>query len=182
MHSSCLYSSSSSSNRVVTNEQDSAYEESLRIDKEKERKKQSDVELAEDEKVLEEAIAASEESLVTEQKRTLLARITSLAPEPPSTQPNIATIAFRLPPKYCSEKSKTRIERRFEASQPASALYDYVRSLEEFSTLESSGAKIEIWLSHPSKKIEEEEDGETIESHNLCPRGLVIVRVVESEN
>ena len=108
--------------RNLRNEQDSAYERSLAIDRERARQKKEAA-----------AAAAAAEKLAREEaeKAAVLAqmradwkvwRATTLLPEPPTTDKSVVRVALKMP----EESGKGRIVRRFPQDAPMEELYAFV--------------------------------------------------------
>lgn len=108
--------------RSLRNEQDSAYERSLAIDRERARQKReaAAAAVAAEKRALEEAEAAG----VREQKRQQwrLWRASTILMEPPAGDKNIVRLALKMP----EESGIGRIVRRFPQDAPMEELYAFV--------------------------------------------------------
>ncbi|KAI9355076.1 ubiquitin-related domain-containing protein [Zopfochytrium polystomum] len=109
--------------RQIREQQDLAYQASLRADQEKEAKAREERERIQREKDEEERLKRQEEERIEAKKKRKQALRESLPPEPAATEPELARIGIRLP-------SGSRIIRRFRASDKVEALYDFVESLD----------------------------------------------------
>lgn len=104
---------------LIRAQQDEAFEESLKADQEKERRKREEREKIEQKERLERQKQQAEEERkqrISDMKKTLLADI---SPEPDPDRSNAWRIMFKLP-------NGTRLERRFLCTDPVKYLYYYV--------------------------------------------------------
>lgn len=108
--------------RSIRNEQDSAYERSLAIDRERARKQREAAQAAEaaENTARERAEAAA---LKEDKRRQWRAwRATKIVPEPPASDKNVVRVAIKLP----EESGAGRIVRRFPRDAPLEELYAFV--------------------------------------------------------
>jgi FAS-associated factor 2 len=108
--------------RNLRTEQDSAYERSLAIDRERARqRKEAEAAAAEAEK---RALAEAEAAAALEEKRHQWRkwRATQIIPEPPASDKNVVRVALKMPESLGAE----RIVRRFPKDAPMEELYAYV--------------------------------------------------------
>lgn len=108
--------------RSLRTEQDSAYERSLAIDRERARQKKEEAEAAA--AAAERAQREAEAEAVREEKRKQWKawRSTTILPEPPASDKNIVRVALKMP----EESGAGRIVRRFEQDAPLEELYAFV--------------------------------------------------------
>ncbi|KJZ71302.1 hypothetical protein HIM_09312 [Hirsutella minnesotensis 3608] len=108
--------------RSLRTEQDSAYERSLAIDRERAREKREAAAAAEEaeKRALEQAEAAA---MLAERRRQWKAwRATKILPEPPASDKNVVRVALKMP----EESGAGRIVRRFPQDAPMEELYAFV--------------------------------------------------------
>eukprot|EP01104_Vermistella_antarctica_P001439 TRINITY_DN1148_c0_g1_i1.p2 TRINITY_DN1148_c0_g1~~TRINITY_DN1148_c0_g1_i1.p2 ORF type:complete len:496 (+),score=96.52 TRINITY_DN1148_c0_g1_i1:2245-3732(+) len=110
-------------NRTIREEQDVAYEESLRADQERERREREEREREErEERERVEAIRAEEEARAakkSQRERELELKLGRIPPEPAAGEVDVVQIYVRLP-------NGERIGRRFRSTDRFQSLYDFV--------------------------------------------------------
>ena len=108
--------------RNLRNEQDSAYERSLAIDRERARQKKEAAAAveAEERRAKEEEEAANR--LEANRRKWRVWRAGSIIPEPPSSDKNVVRVALKMP----EESGVGRITRRFPQDAPVDELYAFV--------------------------------------------------------
>lgn len=161
--------------RTLIDEQNSAYEESLRRDAEKAKVK------AETERVAKEAMD-KKMNVLTAARRAALAKMDSLAPEPAAGVPS-ATIQIRLP-------DGSKIQRKFDASRPLLDVFDFVEAtiaqrlqddtfLDDATALDSAEPQpwsithYEFTMSFPKKRLSHADENGTIKELGLAPQALL---------
>jgi len=158
------------SNRLVRDEQDAEYYESLLKDQQRDAQKKREQQEAEDNARMQEVIAqsAKEEAM---RKRQMASD--ALPAEPPKGTLGITTIALKLP-RFCK---KARIQRRFPASvMTAEPLFQWVESLPEMEGKESS------WeLVLPMGHIVLQRSTSLMDA-GLAPRGLIVLKVDDDDD
>eukprot|EP00039_Didymoeca_costata_P011845 m.167883 g.167883 ORF g.167883 m.167883 type:complete len:442 (+) comp15308_c0_seq27:131-1456(+) len=146
--------------QVIREEQDKAFEESLRLDREKMERAQAEKRKAEEEKAAAEEAKRIEENKLEERKSRLVQKRSTLPPEPAKGE-GMTRIKVRFP----GGMSKDRL---FSASDPVQVLFDFVDVqdlvAEDFS----------LFVGHP--KVMVENNSKTFEEAGLCPRALVFVQ------
>ncbi|KAJ3033770.1 FAS-associated factor 2 [Rhizophlyctis rosea] len=160
-----------SSARTLREQQDEAYQASLRADQEKERKAREEAERAERERAEEERKERERvERREAKAKRKETLRET-LPPEPDATEPELAKLAIRLP-------SGERLARRFRAADLVQLLYDFIET-HDLSPLDLE-AEFEVVNTYPRKVIRDM--GKSLREVGLSPSASVIVEErVDSE-
>jgi hypothetical protein len=166
------------SNREVVAEQNSAYEESLRIDKAKREKAKEEKEAEAEAKEMAEAIALSAEAdklakeIELNRKATLLR--SQLVPEEGDDgydavdDATVAKIKFKMPRK-CSTPS---LEKRFWITDTVSTVVAYLGTLDVLKEVEWS-----LETPRPVVAVDGEEWSEkNIKELGVVPRGMLIVR------
>ena len=115
--------------RTLRNEQDSAYERSLAMDRERarEKKEAAAVAAAAEKRALEEAEAAAQ--LAEKRKLWRQWRATTLRAEPPATEKQVTRVALMMP----EETGAGRVIRRFAQDAPVEELYAFVDCYEHIS-------------------------------------------------
>lgn len=123
--------------RNLRTEQDSAYERSLAIDRERARQKKeaAAAAVAAEQRAVEEAAAAA----VLEEKRQQWRawRWTTILPEPPAGDKNVVRVALKMP----EESGAGRVVRRFPQDAPMEELYAFV---ECYDVEESEGSAQDV--------------------------------------
>ncbi|KAK5999004.1 UBX domain-containing protein 10 [Cladobotryum mycophilum] len=125
--------------RNIRNQQDSAYERSLAIDRERAREKREAVAAiaAAERRAQEEAEAAA--LLATQRQQWKEWRVLQISPEPPASERNIVRVALKMP----EDSGAGRITRRFRHDASVEELYAFVEcyDLLQAEHLEEKAAK-----------------------------------------
>jgi FAS-associated factor 2 len=108
--------------RNIRTEQDSAYERSLAIDRERARQKKEAAEAAAAAEKRAAERAAAAEILKEKRQQWRVWRSTTLLPEPPAGDKNVARVALKMP----EESGAGRVIRRFPQDAPMEELYAFV--------------------------------------------------------
>ncbi|KAG6017253.1 hypothetical protein E4U43_001908 [Claviceps pusilla] len=109
--------------RSLRNEQDSAYERSLAIDRERARQKKEAAAMAEASEAL--ARQKAEEAALLEKRRQQWRqwRATKILPEPAATDKNVVRVALKMPDEFAAAG---RVIRRFPQEAPLEEMYAFV--------------------------------------------------------
>jgi len=165
------------SNREVLHEQDREYQESLEQDRRKEREKREEEETrqrAEEGNKLEEERAAREEKREREKQKAKA--LDGLGDEPPGDDPDVATVAFRMPAK-CKDR---RVVRRFRRNDNAGQLVRFLQAkcAEKLGEVEKWTLREVMGGGKIGERDSRNNDGleKTVEDLGLYPRGVVVVR------
>jgi len=156
-------------NRLIMQEQDLAYRESLQADQEKDERAQEEERRRKEEEqriIDEERRLREEQESVTNRRRNELERKrTRLSTEPREGEPNTCDLAIRLP-------DGSRLKRRFYLSDTLRDIYDYV------DICEPAGLEIGSYdlVSNYPRKAYVESDA-TIESTGLGTQALLFIQV-----
>ncbi|KAG8224448.1 hypothetical protein J437_LFUL003171 [Ladona fulva] len=105
--------------QTLRRQQDEAYAESLRADREKERRRQEEREKEEEEQRKREEALQEEQRRIEEIRRRKIEWATRVPDEPSPDDPEAVHVVIKLP-------SGKRLERRFRLGHPLQALYYYV--------------------------------------------------------
>ena len=108
--------------RSLRTEQDSAYERSLAIDRERARQKKEEAEIAAAARERAEREAAAIAVREEKQRQWKAWRATTILPEPPASDKSIVRVALKMP----EESGAGRIVRRFKQDAPMDELYAFV--------------------------------------------------------
>ncbi|KAJ3037530.1 FAS-associated factor 2 [Rhizophlyctis rosea] len=150
--------------RSLREQQDEAYQASLRADEEKERKAQEERERQERER---EEAERKERERTKRREDKLLRKQTlkeTMPPEPAVGEAEVAKLGIRLP-------SGERLARRFRAEDKVQLLYDYIET-HDLSPLDLE-VEFVVVNTYPRKVIEER--GKSLREVGLYPSGSVVV-------
>ncbi|EDV22401.1 uncharacterized protein TRIADDRAFT_58970 [Trichoplax adhaerens] len=111
-------------NQLLREQQDAAYQESLRADQEKERIKRAESERLEKEREEENRKAKEAEEKLERYKSERIMRANRVPAEPTVDDPNAVRIIIKFP-------SGSRLERRFSTKDTLETLYDYIHKSDE---------------------------------------------------
>ncbi|KAJ3089522.1 hypothetical protein HK102_006193, partial [Quaeritorhiza haematococci] len=150
--------------RRIREQQDEAYQASLRADQEKERRAQEERERLQREKEEEERKAREREEAIEARKRRKQELIATLPPEPDASEPESTRLGIRMP-------SGERVVRRFRATDKIGLLYHFIETL-DLSPLDDM-AEIIVVNTFPRKEFTDM--NVTIKEAGLFPSGSVIV-------
>ncbi|KAK2612634.1 UBX domain-containing protein 10 [Conoideocrella luteorostrata] len=119
--------------RSLRNEQDSAYERSLAIDRERARQKKEAAVMAEAAEAS--ARQKAEEAALLEKQRHQwkIWRATKIAPEPPINDKNVVRIGLKMPDEFAAAG---RVIRRFPQDAPLEELYAFVECYDRLQEVE----------------------------------------------
>ncbi|KAG5982123.1 hypothetical protein E4U55_002270 [Claviceps digitariae] len=122
--------------RSLRNEQDSAYERSLAIDRERARQRKEAAAMAEASEAM--ARRKAEEAALLEKQRQQWKtwRATKILPEPPATEKNVVRVALKMPDEFAAAG---RVIRRFPQEAPLEELYAFVECYDRLQELEDDG-------------------------------------------
>ncbi|KAG6000288.1 hypothetical protein E4U21_005621 [Claviceps maximensis] len=119
--------------RSLRNEQDSAYERSLAIDRERARQKKEAAAMAEASEALARRKAEETALLKKQCQQWRKWRATKILPEPPATDKNAVRVAFKMPDEFAAAG---RVIRRFPQEAPLEEMYAFVECYGELQELE----------------------------------------------
>ncbi|KAF9363334.1 hypothetical protein BGX34_004378 [Mortierella sp. NVP85] len=109
--------------RELRQQQDDAYEQSLRADREKARKQKEAQEAAERQRLEEERIKAEKEAEVERKARHVKFLFENLPDEPPASEGGCARLSFKL-------WNGERVIRRFRGTEPVENIYVFIETIE----------------------------------------------------
>ncbi|ORX46941.1 UBX-domain-containing protein [Piromyces finnis] len=157
--------------RIIRQEQESAYEESLRKDRERERKEKEERERKQREEELAKQKQLEYERKVEEKKLYKQKLAASLPPEPNDDECETAQLSIRFP-------DGSRVIRSFRADDKLQVVYDFVESkdLDPFDILS------EITLVNTFPRKEYIDKDQTLEALGLCPNASLIVEEKDEED
>jgi len=150
--------------RIIRQEQESAYEESLRKDRERERKEKEERERKQREEELERQKQLEHERKVEEKKLYKQKLAASLPPEPNEDECETAQLSIRFP-------DGSRVIRSFRADDKLQVVYDFVESKD----LDPIDILSEIVLVNTFPRKEYIDKDQTLEALGLCPSTSLIV-------
>jgi FAS-associated factor 2 len=164
-------------NRRLREEQDAEYEAGLRADQERERKRQEEeqqrleqqraAEQAEaEQRAAAEAEAKKKADAETELRQRKADKRNALQPEPESSTAQVASIRVRLP-------DGSNAQRRFHAHAKLQAVYDFVDSQENLSSLKYSLATNFPRMEYGSDKLQQ-----SLEELKLTPSAMLLVQYI----
>lgn len=156
--------------QLIRQQQDEAYEESLRIDREKARRKQELEEQARRERDAERLKQEEEEARIRAilERKAEIRRLLSEAKQPEASSPSAIKLIVKLP-------TGNRFERVFLKSDPLSDLYKFVFSNEECPL------NFEIVTNFPRKVIEcDETTTQTIEEFGINQSMILFVNDLDA--
>jgi len=150
--------------RIIRQEQESAYEESLRKDRERERKEKLERERKQREEELAKQKQLEYERKVEEKRLYKQKLAASLPPEPNEDECETAQLSIRFP-------DGSRVIRSFRADDKLQVVYDFVesRDLDPLDIL----SEIVLVNTFPRKEYLDKE--QTLEALGLCPSTSLIV-------
>jgi len=150
--------------RIIRQEQESAYEESLRKDRERERKEKLERERKQREEELARQKQLEYERKVEEKKKYKQKLAESIPPEPNEDECETAQLSIRFP-------DGTRVIRTFRADDKLQLVYDFVESKD----LDPLDILSEIVLVNTFPRKEYLDKDQTLEALGLCPSTSLIV-------
>ncbi|ORX68863.1 UBX-domain-containing protein [Anaeromyces robustus] len=156
--------------RIIRQEQESAYEESLRKDRERERKEKLERERKQREEELARQRQMEYERKVEEKRKYKQRLAESLPPEPNEDECETAQLSIRFP-------DGSRVIRSFRADDKLQIVYDFVES-KDLGPLDILS---EIILVNTFPRKEYTEKDQTLESLGLCPSSSLIVEEKDDE-
>ncbi|XP_033640720.1 FAS-associated factor 2-like [Asterias rubens] len=153
---------------TLRQQQDEAYHESLRQDREKERKRQEEKDRKDKEIEAQLEKELEEQRKVQEREELKLAKAASLPAEPEPEDPEAIRIVVKLP---CG----ARLERRFLKTEPLQIIYDFVFVQDdaptEFKLMTNYPRRV-----LPSQPIPTPDDVTTIQSFGLAQKETIYVQ------
>ena len=157
--------------RRIREEQDQAYQESLRIDREKQRQRERELEEEQRKRDLERQRELDKERRVHRKEETRKRLLETLPTEPTLEQANaqakkLCKVAFRLP-------NGTRVDRKFWEEDVVEALYHFVGTHD----LHIEGEEFVLCTNFPRRKIGRSNEV-TLKEVGLSPAGMVVVEEV----
>lgn len=156
--------------RIIRQEQESAYEESLRKDRERERKEQLERERIKREEEEERQRKLEHDKKVEEKREYKRKLAENLAPEPDSSEGDITRLSIRLP-------DGSRLIRKFRVTDKLKDVYDFVESkdLQPYDIL----TEVVLVNTFPRQKYFDRE--QTLKELGLFPNSSLIVEEVLEE-
>lgn len=122
--------------RSLRNEQDSAYERSLAIDRERARQRKEAAAAAEAAESLARQRAGEAEMLAKQRQQWRAWRATQITREPPANDKNVVRVALKLPNEFAGAG---RVIRRFPQDASLEELYAFVDCYDKLQELEDAG-------------------------------------------
>ncbi|QPG93598.1 hypothetical protein C2857_001088 [Epichloe festucae Fl1] len=119
--------------RSLRNEQDSAYERSLAIDRERARQKKEAAAFAKAAEAMARQRAEAAVLLDKQRRQWKIWRATKILPEPPSSDTNVVRVALKMPDEFAAAG---RVIRRFPPDAPLEELYAFVECYDRLQELE----------------------------------------------
>jgi len=157
--------------RIIRQEQESAYEESLRKDRERERKERLERERKQREEELARQRQMEYERKVEEKKRYKQRLAENIPPEPNEDECETAQLSIRFP-------DGSRVIRSFRADDKLQVVYDFVESKD----LDPLDILSEIILVNTFPRKEYLDKDQTLEALGLCPSSSLIVEEKDDDD
>jgi len=157
--------------RIIRQEQESAYEESLRKDRERERKEQLERERKQREEELAKQRQMEYERKVEEKKRYKQKLAESIPPEPNEDECETAQLSIRF-------SDGSRVIRSFRADDKLQAVYDFVESKD----LDPLDILSDIVLVNTFPRKEYFDKNVTLKDLGLCPSTSLIVEELDEDD
>jgi len=157
--------------RIIRQEQESAYEESLRKDRERERKEKLERERKQREEELAKQKQLEYERKVEEKKLYKQKLADSLPPEPNDDECETAQLSIRFP-------DGSRVIRSFRADDKLQVVYNFVESKD----LDPLDILSEIVLVNTFPRKEYLDKEKTLEELGLCPNASLIVEEKDDDS